>query len=169
MRVLAPTGALLLCTLLGACGSTPSPRVAIDKATLASRSPEGVVLAFAVTLENPGDEPLPLRDVAYRVRLDGKPVFRGVRSPQATLPAFGRVSFVLPASVTGDPGAASVAYQIEGDIAYLKPGALAESLADADLAHPKAHFSTSGTIDLAKLDPPPEGPAREFRRPSTTK
>jgi hypothetical protein len=92
--------------LLAACSSGPSPRVGQATATVGERTDAGVVVNFTIPCENPGAEGLPLREVRYTVSIDGRPVFRGLRSPEATVRRFGAQEIHLPAVIAAEPGQA---------------------------------------------------------------
>jgi hypothetical protein len=160
IRTLFPACAL---ALLAGCSSVQPPRLTVPAAVLADRSADGAVVCVTLRAENPNDEALPLREVRYALWLDGKEVFRGVRSPEATIRGFGGVDVPLPAAVPGSPGAGTSRYRVEGELQYLRPGALSETLAEGGLYLPTVAFSREGEIDLGTIVPPVTGPARDYR------
>lgn len=158
-RVCAPL-LVLLALLAGGCGA-PAPIVTLDGARIADRSDEAVVIDFLFSAENPGNEALPLRLATYTVSLDGREVFRGTRSAEATLRRRGIQQFRLPASVPADlipedaQTGSEVPFAIAGNVQYLTPGVLSRVMFDARLRRPTASFSASGTLELGEsfIDP----------------
>ncbi len=156
-RTLVAACGIALFTLLAACSSagapafrSPEPVAAAAKVT--ERSGEGIVVEFTLVAENRGPEPLPLRTVSYALDIDGRRVFRGVRSAEATVRRYGRQVLTLPAVIPiapGEPAPTGVrAYALRGEVTYVTPGALAEVLFDAELRQPTTSFRMDGTIDL---------------------
>lgn len=168
--------------LLGGCSSYEAPNLKVMEARVTERSGEGVVLTFTIDAENPNEESLPLRDVQYRVTLDGREVFSGKRSAEATLRRYGTQQIRLPAVVAmSEPGASAAAanYRIEGTLWYTTPGEIAEILFDAGVRQPSVGFSGEGKADLtaeapvvgpAAVEPEPEPePEREAPKPEDEK
>lgn len=164
-HVLAPfvAGLVIAIGTIAGCGSVTPPRVQAAGAALHERSDAGDVVAIRVTAENPNATALPLDAVRYSVFLDGKKVFEGERWPLATLRGFGGAEFVLPAPVAGRAGDAQIPYRIEGEVSYRRPGAFAETLADAGMSHPSVRFAADGVVDVSSPAPMKIGPAREYR------
>jgi len=110
------------------------------------------VIEFTVRATNPNREPVPLKQLVYRVSIGGEVVFSGVRSPEATLHTFSSQEFnlpaVLPAGTLKDR--AAVPYALVGSASYIPPGRLAEVLFDADIDVPAVGFEFSGTIDTSE-------------------
>jgi hypothetical protein len=133
---------------------------------MSGQSDEGYVLTFTLLGENPNKSPLPLRQVSYSLSLDGKHVFQGTRSAQATLPAKGSQALTLPVSIPNDVGAgkgaegagadepppagAKAKYRIAGSIEYQLPGSIAELLFDSQIRRPKAGFGESGVFEFTE-------------------
>ena len=151
-----------LCCMLAAC-SAPTPGIELAGARLRDRSPDGMVIELTLAMRNDHDIALPLRGLSYAVSIDGREVFRGERSPEATLARFGGQTIEIPAAVRfGSDGVAAEdlvgehEVRVEGTLRYLAPGALAELLFDTGLRRPKARFDRSGIVDLGS-----EAPARD--------
>jgi hypothetical protein len=144
-------GALLSALPLAACSSVRPPTFEPVSARAVSATPDGVLLEFTLDARNRNQEPMPLRRADYAVFLDGREVFRGSRSPEATAPTFGSQSFVLPAVVAASavPASGSASYRITGTVSYLEPGTLAETLFDADVRVPTAPLDVAGSVPLA--------------------
>lgn len=139
---------------LAACSAGPSPRVGQPSATVGERTDAGVVVHFTIPCENPGSEGLPLREVRYTVSIDGRAVFRGIRSPEATVRRFGQQEIRLPAVIAAEPGQAlptgSRTFKIEAEMLYVRPGVLSQALFDAEIVQPSVEFSGTGTIDFGR-------------------
>ncbi len=151
-RPLRSCAALLLVLALGAgCSSVSSPRLSVVDASPGEVTGEGRVVVFQIEAENRNDRELPLREVRYRFSIEGREVFRGVRSSEASVRRFGRQTFRLPVvlrdeDIEGLRG--RVRYSLRGEVTYLAPGALAETLFDTGVSRPKTSFSDDGVIDL---------------------
>jgi hypothetical protein len=147
--------AIAVAAVLPACTGTQPPRITLADAAVSDRSGEALVIDFTLDAENINDEPLPLATVDYTVRLDGRVVFRGTRSAQATLRRRGTQQIVLPAAVRADltrPGLSQTGesgYRITGVLRYITPGEISRLLFDAGLRRPSARFDAEGVIDLA--------------------
>lgn len=145
--------------LAGGCTSNVPPGLSVAGAVITQQTTAGVVIEFTLNAENTNPVALPLREVHYRLSLDGREVFRGARSPEATLRRYGVQQVKLPAVVALGPGRAApsgqVRYQLEGTLTYTTPGQLAEMLFENDVRRPTVFFSEKGTLDL---DAPPAAP-----------
>src|SRR5690242_10451031 len=85
---------------LGAgCSSYVPPAISIADARVTDRTDEGIAVAFTLDAANKNDEALPLRQTTYSLEVDGQRVFRGERSPEATLRRLGTQQIVLPAGI----------------------------------------------------------------------
>ena len=146
---LAGVGAAVLSVGSG-CTGFRAPIVEPLGAKVTGRSDEAVVLGFDFTVKNPNDESMPLPEAVYAVYLDGREVFRGLRSPEATLAPFGSATISLPATVPSDqlPAGATTDYRLDGRLVYIAPGELADTLFDAGLRRPETGLNTTGTVDL---------------------
>jgi LEA14-like dessication related protein len=161
---------LLAALLLPACTSYRSPELSVAQVRPGERSNEGMALVFTLDATNENDVALPLRDVQYHVDLDGKRVFSGTRSAEATLRRRGTQQITLPAVVnlaTADPAlrtAGRVPYRISGTLTYVTPGQIAEVLFDTGVRVPEVGFTSTGEVDLqpqqvisTPADPGPSG------------
>ncbi len=140
------------------CGHTP-PTFEVVGARLAERTDDGVVLHFDLDATNTNQDELPLEVANYSLSIDGKRVFTGRRSPEATLRRFGTQRITLPAAIPLEDPAEGDAlttglhrYRLEGSITYLAPGVLADVLFDARVYRPSTRFRDQGQIDF---DAPP--------------
>jgi hypothetical protein len=140
--------------LLAGC-SGPAPTFRVLDIEVSDESPQATVVTVTLEGENRGEEALPLRDVRYTLSLDGRPVFSGVRSAEATLPAGGVERVRLPVAITAEQAGGPLTgtqrpYSLSGSVQYLSSGSIAEVLFDSGLRQPTASFSESGSLDFAK-------------------
>ncbi len=149
----------LLCLLafLPGCTGVASPQLSVVEVRTDENEPTGRRLIVVVKAENRSDDALPLKDAAYTVRLDGKQVFQGQRSPESTLRKWGIQTITLPVAIAPETlasvGSGSVKYEVSGSLVYLPPGKLNEILYDYGLLRPTTGFHSSGQIDLAAPTP----------------
>jgi hypothetical protein len=146
---------LVVAIVLPACTSYKAPAFSVADVRPGERTAEGVAMVFTLDAKNDNDVALPLRDVKYTVELDGKKVFTGTRSPEATLRRLGTQQVTLPAVVNlaaGDPPRTTgrVPYRISGTVTYVTPGQIAEILFDTGVRVPKVGFASSGEVDLGQ-------------------
>ena len=151
----ASFGAIALtCLWTGGCGYA-APALRITDARATERTPDGLAMLFTVEARNENIEALPLRDVDYSVELNGRRVFVGTRSAEATIRRLGAQTFTLPAVVNlhSDPSFADisgpVSYRVAGSLRYVTPGQLAEVLFDSGVHVPSVGFSGDGQIDFS--------------------
>lgn len=141
----------LAAMLPGGCALYTSPRLGVTDARLTERSADGLVVTFTVEAANPNRVELPLRDIRYTLWLDGRRVFSGTRSAEATLARLSRQELTIPAAARPDalPRAAGVVpYRIRGELTYRTPGKLAAVLFDTGVPAPTSAFSHEGVVDL---------------------
>lgn len=153
--------ATVACTLwLVGCGATP-PIFKVADVGVTAESEQATVVTFILEGENPNDQPLPLRDVSYSLSLDGKHVFSGRRTAEATLPASGlqrvRIPVVVPADQRVAPGT-TAPYHLSATVEYVEPGSLAEAFFDSGIRVPSVGFSESGTLEFPATS---SAPAKE--------
>lgn len=147
-------GILVLSATAGGCVGSAAPRVSLANAQVAERTAEGLAMQFTLNAENTNDVGLPLRTVRYTLELDGKQVFSGTRSAEATLRRLGTQQIVLPAVMATGPDTTAmrttgrVPYRISGTMTYVAPGQIAEILFDSGVRVPSTDFSGTGEIDL---------------------
>ncbi len=148
-------GMVVLAAGAAGCGQR-SPRVAVAAVTLGDSSDEALVLQFQLDLVNRGSEPLRLREFRYRLSVDGKPVFRGRRTAEATLGAGVTRRMQVPAVLrydrmgwTATDRPAEIPYTMSGSLLYISPGELAEILFDTGVRKPTVGFEGKGTVRLS--------------------
>lgn len=147
---------VVLAAILGGCASYRAPEFSVTEARAGARSNDGVEMFFTLDARNDNDAALPLRDVEYRVELDGRTVFSGTRSAEATLRRLGTQKITLPAVVRLDEnapvgartGGATLPYRISGTVTYVTPGQIAEILFDTGVRVPTVGFEGEGQIAL---------------------
>ena len=146
--------ALGMVMLLTGCTSYRAPEFAVNAVRPTDRTDEGVAMEFVLDAKNENDVALPLREVDYTVELDGRTVFKGTRSAEATLRRLGTQQVTLPAVVnlaTEHPRTTGrVPYRIFGSVTYVTPGQLAEVLFDTGVRVPSVGFSQSGEVDMGQ-------------------
>ncbi len=119
------------------------------EAELTSESDQGYVVTFTLEGMNDNGFPLPLREVRYRLVLEGQTVFTGQRSAEATLPAGSTGLVYLPVSVPFGEGVglpALMVYELRGEVTYVLPGAIAELLFDNEIRKPRVGFEERGEL-----------------------
>lgn len=153
----ARTAAVIACAgALGACTAYVPPRLAVTGVRTTDVSDDGVLLAFDVEATNTNPVDLPVKELSYRVLIDGREVFRGERSPERTLQRFAIQQFSFPAAIPRSRALAAPApYVVEGQISYLEPGKINELFYKEGVLRPSAAFRSEGTLDLASPAPKP--------------
>ena len=129
------------------CNAAQSPSFEAVGVQEVERSESRSVIEFRVRASNPNAEPIPLRDIRYRVEINGEQVFEGIRSPETTLHTYSDFEFVLPAVVPLEYLSGTIDYALLGRVEYIPPGRLSEVLFDAELLVPEATLNIEGTID----------------------
>jgi hypothetical protein len=132
--------------VLGGCGGYAAPSLHMSSARVTEQTAEGYVIDLAVDATNTNSVELPLKEIRYSVSVDGRQVFSGVRSPEATLRRLGTQTFHIPAVGAGAAPTAGSRYVVEGRLRYLTPGRLAEVLFDIKVRRPTVRFREEGTL-----------------------
>ncbi|NRA56746.1 MAG: hypothetical protein HRU13_01320 [Phycisphaerales bacterium] len=141
---------VLMAALLGGCVTRPTARVEI--AEVAGTTEEAVVLTCTIIASNAGETELPLRMVDYTLVIEGRRVFRGRRSAEATLSRQAEHSIELPVPVLwADLPEGEVEFRLEGQLGYTLPGIFLEAMYDARLYRPTVGFEYEGTLDGTAL------------------
>lgn len=161
-RVILPLLLLALLSgaaLLSGCSSYKAPTFKVAGVQLREQNERGTELLFQIEAANPNGREVPLYEADYTLFLDGRQVFRAVRTPETTLRRYGVQRFSLPVVIpTSDmPEGVRFPYRFEGTVTYVMPGALAEILFDRELRRPKAGLSDVGTLDLTEALAPDAG------------
>ncbi len=145
-------GALMLGSgmLLSGCNKALAPTFQAVGVREIEQGDERSVIEFSIEATNPNKEPIPLRQVHYKVELDGVEVFSGVRSPEIMLHMYSSHVFTLPAvlPIEAIKSSGEVSYALTGTVQYIPPGRLSEVLFDAKLKVPEAILELSGTINM---------------------
>lgn len=145
--------ALLACVAcLGACVARPTTRVEPGEA--AQTSDEAVVLFYTVVATNRGETELPLRMVDYTLEIDGRRVFQGRRSAEATLSRQNEQQVELPVPVRwSDMPLGEAPYRLHGTLGYTLPGIFMRAMFEAGVYRPSVRFEVEGTLDGSGLRP----------------
>lgn len=145
IRRVHPARFACLLAIVGAgCTSRPAPRALADAVTVRDSGQAGTLLDLSVRAANFGPDPLPLTTVRYRVYVDGREVFEGSRSAEATLSRFGERTLRLPAVTTQPLGSQ---WRAEGTIEYVPSGPLSRALSELGLARRAVRFEGSGVLE----------------------
>jgi len=146
MRLALPALTALLIAALAGCSTYPSPKLAVTDARVTEKTDAGCVITFSVDATNSAEIALPLKTLDYAVYLNDVEVFRGTRSPEATLRRYGTQKITFPAVVAGQTPAPGTSYRVEGTLGYIAPGEIAAILFDYDIERPTVPFSAAGTL-----------------------
>jgi hypothetical protein len=142
----------LLLGVLALAGCVTRPTASVQGGSATAATDEAVVLTFTVVAQNRGETELPLRMVDYTLVVDGKRVFRGRRSAEATLSRKDVQTIELPVPVRWeDLPQGESRYRLSGDFDYTLPGIFWQAMFDAGLYRPGADFEFEGTLDPAEL------------------
>lgn len=139
---------------LGGCSGYAPPSLSVAGVSVAAESEHGVVIDFAIDAQNVNSVELPLKQVRYSLTLDGREVFSGVRSPEASLRRLGTQRFHIPVAVAVGPEEPKFTgkhgYALQGTLLYITPGQLAEVLFDIKWRRPSVGFREEGTLDFGE-------------------
>jgi hypothetical protein len=139
----------LMTGLMAGCWSTPAPTLDVARVRAGDRTGDGSLIEIEVQASSTAEEALPLTEIEYVLTLDGREVFRGVRSPEATIRRFGVQRLTLPAVVPGGVAVAG-AYSVRGTLTYIEPGTITEVLFDLGVRTPTVDFAGSGTVSATE-------------------
>jgi hypothetical protein len=145
---------LLLPLPLAACTSYTAPRLSLESARISEQSTDASVVQFTLSAENPSHVELPLSQISYTLLIDGQEVFRGVRSPEATLRRLGSQSFTIPAVIRGAAPPAGHPFTLQGTLEYTTPGSIAQILFDTGVSRPSIPFQSQGQIPAPEASTP---------------
>lgn len=152
MKLRSLAVAVFAACLLGGCSTYESPKLEVADVKVGEKTPEGVVLVFTLSARNDNaSNPLPLKKIDYTLVMDGREVFSGGRSPEATLRPLGAQSIRVPAVIRlADAGAPRGVheYVLSGRLTYIEPGKIAEILFDAEVSQPTVGFESRGSVDF---------------------
>lgn len=144
--------AAAMAAVAAGCASPSAPRLEHAGARVTERTAEGVAMAFTLDAYNDNEIALPLRDIEYSVSLEGREVFRGTRSAEATLRRKGVQQLSLPAVIALEPGEGAPGgvreFRLRVTLTYVTPGKIAELLFDTGVRVPSVGFATQGEIDF---------------------
>jgi hypothetical protein len=148
------------CFVLGGCSNYRDPSIALGGSKVADVSDEALALKFSLDLKNPNNEPLKLLQFKYDVNIDGKRVYSGMRSAEATLASSSARQLEIPAVVRfadlgwnpGNPQSMPphAQYSVSGTLEYITPGDIAQLLLDTGVRKPSVSFSGAGEVALSQ-------------------
>lgn len=111
------------------------------------RSSEGVKLEALVQVENPNEEPVPLVEVSYIVRLGDASSPPITMPPSRSVPARASATMSLPASIPlGKDERAGTEYAITGTLRYERPGQVRQFLTESGVPLPAVEIRSEGTV-----------------------
>jgi hypothetical protein len=160
-RPFASVAVLMIAAAAVLPGCASAPLAEVQSGRSGDRQVSGTVAYIAVELNNPNDEPLPMREVRYSVAVVGQPglTFSGTRAAEATIPAKGVHKLTLPAAFPAGVDLAGAEYTISGSVSYLEPGQIAAVLYDYRVSRPSVGFSGGGRFSSAEVvSSAPEAP-----------
>lgn len=149
---------------LGGCETRRPPQLTLGEAVVTEKTDEAIAFDVAVDMINPNPQELELQEFRYTVAVDGRQVFQGRRSAEASLPAEGGKRVRIPGVVRYDqmnwsappaPGTPAGSppeeanYRVSGTLTYIVPGALAEILFDTGVRRPRVGFSGEGVVRVS--------------------
>ncbi len=142
----------LLIILLAPSGCAAPPVFALREVRVVEATPQALGLDFVLELNNPNRDPLSLYEFGYSLTVEGRPIYQGRRSAEATLGAGAGRRLSLPAVIVRDrlPPETSGPrrYTLSGKLLYRGQSDLERLLFDIGLRRPKARFSERGLINL---------------------
>ncbi len=157
-------GATLASTALSGCHTKPT--IEVVDARVTGRTAEAVLVEFDLDATNPNDFDLPMHEASYSLSVDGRQVFHGARSAEATLGRGSTQRIVLPVPVPAAGASGERRYLLTGSIQYVTPSELADVFFDARLIRPSVGFSDRGVLDLGPtLSPAPVAPSAAPEQP----
>ncbi|MFO0830709.1 MAG: LEA type 2 family protein [Phycisphaerales bacterium] len=133
--------------LLPGCTLSSPPRLQVSGARAGPASGNRGVVLIDVVATNPNREGLPLKSVVYTVDLGGERVFEGRRDAQASVRGYGVQKITLPVPVSSSYVAGGqTRFRVAGEITYVAPETLAQTLYDNDLRKSSTAFSGEGVV-----------------------
>lgn len=143
---------LAVVTTFGLGGCVTRPTAGVEAGELADVTDEAAVLTFTIVARNQGESELPLRMVDYTLSVDGRRVFKGRRSAEATLSRKNEQRIDLPVPVRwADLPEGESSYRLRGSFSYTLPGIFWRAMFDSGLYRPSADFELEGTLDPSAL------------------
>lgn len=143
--------------LIAGCASTRDPIVVVSDAAAGEKSAEALRLNFTLDLDNPNQQSLRLAELDYRVKIDGRQVFQGTRSAEATLASADHRRMVIPAIIpyeamgwSADQLPPTVRFSISGKLSYLTSDELSRTFREIGFPPPSAKFSREADVVLTQ-------------------
>jgi len=138
---------VLAVTSMTGCNFQKAPEVSLSSMAPTQSSHEAVRVEFVLSVHNPNQQPIELRELVYHLAVDGRRVYSGRRASQTTLPALGHSNIIVPAIVPADMMQDSQRnYAMSGSLIYVAQDQISELLLDIGLPRPRVGFGSSGSL-----------------------
>lgn len=146
--------------LLGApffygCSGFSGPDMKVSGVVVSNATDEGLELEIYLGLTNNNDTGMELRLYEYSVWVDGTRAYQGVWAAEQTIPAASERSAMVPAVLldkqlgwSKEARPQQVRMRIMGDVLYIAPGQLAETLLEWGLYQPHQTFGVEDSVEL---------------------
>jgi hypothetical protein len=155
-----PVAILLLSVsaFLSSCGfvqrsfkSSEPPVITVESARAQAAQPAdaATIVYVDVLAENPNPDDLPILSVTYTATLlSGGETFQttGTRVGQATISRYSAQRLAIPIPVPVSALANPTSFEIRGELEYLRPSAIAQTLNENGAGGSRRSFQGSGTI-----------------------
>lgn len=133
---------------LGGCATVETPTIEVVNVRVAEQTGEAARIEALVELTNPNDTPLPLTSASYTLSVGSAGSVSLDDFPNRTLPALGKQTVLLPASVrTNGANLKGAAYTVSGSVTYEPPGEMRKILTESGIPLPWVDFSKSGSVE----------------------
>lgn len=158
MRSLAAIAVLVSVASLSSCGfvqrsfkSSQPPVVTVESARAQTTADANAARIVYVDLlaENPNPDDLPILSVTYTATIsDGASTFQatGTRVGQATISRYSAQRVAIPVAVPVGALSSPTSFVIRGDVEYLRPSAIAQTLNENGAGGSTRSFEGAGAI-----------------------
>jgi hypothetical protein len=158
MRIFVAIAIFVSVVFLPSCGfvqrsfkSSQPPVVTVESARMQATSDADAARIVYVDLlaENPNPDDLPILSVAYTATIsDGASSFQttGMRVGQATISRYSAQRLAIPVAVPVSALANPTSFVIRGDVEYLRPSAIAQTLNENGAGGSTRSFEGAGAI-----------------------
>lgn len=133
---------------LGGCAGLETPTIEVVNVRVAEQTGEATRIEALVELTNPNDTPLPLTSASYTISAGNAGSVSLDDRPNRTLPALGKQTVLLPASLrTNGASLKGAPCTVSGSITYEPPGEVRKILTESGIPLPWVDFSKSGRVE----------------------
>ncbi|MDG2053282.1 MAG: hypothetical protein P8J86_01095 [Phycisphaerales bacterium] len=146
---------LLGAPLFYGCSGFRGPDMKVSGVVVSHATDEGLELEIYLDLANNNDTGTELRLYEYSVWVDGTRAYQGVWAAEQTIPAAAERSAMVPAVLldkqlgwSKEARPEQVRMKIMGNVLYIAPGQLAETLLEWGLYQPRQAFGAEDSIEL---------------------